>query len=96
MRLLEERPEWRREIRRLVLTDELLSLPEQVASLRAATGQRFQELIQQVAELADAQKRTEGEMTELAALGSSPTEAPFCRSRLLFHFLNDLRKCSQW
>jgi len=67
VRLLEERPEWRREIRRLVLTHELLSLPEQVASLRAATEQRFQELTQQVAELADAQKRTEGEMTELAA-----------------------------
>jgi hypothetical protein len=37
VRILEERPEWRREIRRLVLTDELLSLPEQVVSLRAAT-----------------------------------------------------------
>ncbi len=41
VRILEERPEWRRELRRLVLTDEPLSLPEQVASLRAATEQRF-------------------------------------------------------
>ncbi len=41
VRLLEKRPKWRREIRRLVLTDELLSLPEQVASLRATTEQRF-------------------------------------------------------
>ena len=47
VRILEERPEWRRELRRLVLTDELLSLPEQVASLRAATDERFQELAQQ-------------------------------------------------
>lgn len=37
VRLLEERPEWRREIRRLVLTDELLALPAQVAELRVYT-----------------------------------------------------------
>src|SRR5262249_15030607 len=81
VRILEERPEWRGELRRLVLTDELLSLPEQVASLRTATDERFQELARQIAELAEeqrhtekhlaeldeAQKRLEGEMKELAA-----------------------------
>jgi hypothetical protein len=66
VRILEERPEWRGELRRLVLTDELLSLPEQVASLRATTEGRFQELTRQVAELAEAQKRTEGHITDLA------------------------------
>ncbi len=66
VRLLEERPEWRRELRRLVLTDELLALPEQVASLRAATDQRFQELARQVAELAEAQRHTEEHIAELA------------------------------
>lgn len=80
VRILEERPEWRGELRRLVLTDELLSLPEQVASLRAATEQSFQELIEaqkrtegqvatlaaQVTELTQAQKRTEGQFTDLA------------------------------
>lgn len=66
VRILEERPEWRAELRRLVLTDELLALPEQVASFRAETERRFQELAQaqkrteeQVAELAQAQRRTE-------------------------------------
>lgn len=50
-RILEERPEWRTELRRLVLTEELLALPEQVARLRAETEQRFQDLIGQVAKL---------------------------------------------
>ncbi len=67
VRILEERPEWRRELRRLVLTDELLSLPEQVANLRAATEQRFQELTEQVAALAEAQRRFEGQMAALTA-----------------------------
>ena len=73
VRILEERPEWRGELRRLVLTDELLSLPEQVASLRTTTDQRFQELsqqltilTQQVTELTEAQKRTEVRLAELA------------------------------
>jgi outer membrane murein-binding lipoprotein Lpp len=73
VRLLEERPEWRGELRRLVLSEELLSLPEQVASLRATTDQRFQELAEkiskltdQVSELTESQKRLEEEMKELA------------------------------
>lgn len=80
VRILEERPDWRGELRRLVLTDELLSLPEQVAGLRADTEKRFQELIEaqkrteeqvaelagQVTELTAAQKRIEGQVTELA------------------------------
>jgi hypothetical protein len=61
VRLLEERPEWRAELRRLVLTDQLLALPEQLAELRVYTEQRFQAL-------AAAQQRTEERITELAAL----------------------------
>ena len=34
VQLLEERPEWRSEMRRLVLSDEYLTLPEQLAELR--------------------------------------------------------------
>jgi hypothetical protein len=73
VRLLEERPEWREELRRLVLTPELLALPEQIAELRARSEQQFQELIaaQQRTEarvdaLAAAQQRTEEEVRELA------------------------------
>ena len=31
VRILEEKPEWRAELRRLILTDELPALPERVA-----------------------------------------------------------------
>src|SRR4030095_13036283 len=60
VRILEERPEWRNELRRLILTDQLLALPEQLAELRAYTEQRFQDL-------AAAQQRTEERLTVLAA-----------------------------
>ena len=35
IRLIETRPEWRAELRRLVLTEELLAAPDQLAALRA-------------------------------------------------------------
>jgi hypothetical protein len=44
VRLLEERAEWRAEFRRLVLTEDLLAMPEQMAGLRQETEQRFQAL----------------------------------------------------
>jgi hypothetical protein len=59
VQILEERPEWRTELRRLVLTDELLSLPQQVVELRVQTEQQFQEL-------AAAQRRTEEQVTTLS------------------------------
>jgi len=52
VRILEEKPEWRAELRRLVLTEELLSLPEQLAALRAETERRFQEMAATVDKLA--------------------------------------------
>jgi hypothetical protein len=67
VRLLEEKPEWRTELRRQILTDELLSLPAQVAELRVYTERRFREL-------AEAQARTEARLTELAA-AQARTEA---------------------
>jgi predicted nuclease with TOPRIM domain len=48
MRLLDQHPEWRAELRRVLLTDELLSLP-----------QVMRELAQDVRALAEAQARTE-------------------------------------
>jgi hypothetical protein len=53
--ILEQHPEWRTEIRRLVLTEELLSLPQIVHDL-AEAQQRTE---QRVGELAEAQRRTE-------------------------------------
>lgn len=65
VRLVEERPEWRAELRRLMLTDELLALPEQVARLRHDTEQGFQQLAAQIAGLTAAQARTEEQLVAL-------------------------------
>ena len=61
IRLLEERPEWRAELRRWVLSDELLTLPELVRTL--AEAQRRTE--ERIAALAEAQRRTEERLTAL-------------------------------
>ncbi|WP_448595603.1 hypothetical protein [Thermoflexus hugenholtzii] len=52
VRLLEQHEEWRKELRRLLLTDELLNLPNAVREFRKHVDRRF-------AELAKAQRRTE-------------------------------------
>ncbi len=59
IQVLEQHPEWRTELRRLILTDELLSLPEQLVRLQAETERGFQQL-------ADAQRRTEEQVAEFA------------------------------
>ena len=51
VRLVTERPEWRADLRRLVLTDELLSLPEQLAKLQLRAEDRFQELMERLTAL---------------------------------------------
>jgi hypothetical protein len=61
--LLEQHPEWRAEIRRLVLSEELLTLPQVVRDL--AEAQRRTE--QRVTELAEAQRRTEQRVAALVA-----------------------------
>lgn len=73
VRLVETHPEWRAELRRLVLTDEILLLPEQLTALRVRSEQQFQALIeaQQRTEarldaLAEAQQRTEARLDALA------------------------------
>ncbi|MCX8061565.1 MAG: hypothetical protein N3D16_03175 [Anaerolineales bacterium] len=62
--LVYKHPEWRAELRRLVLTEELLTLPDVVREL--AEAQKRTE--QRVEELAEAQKRTEQRVEELAVL----------------------------
>lgn len=71
-RILETQPEWRTELHRFVLTDELLALPEQMAELRVLSERRFQELTDaqhrteaQIAELVEAQRRTDAQIAEL-------------------------------
>jgi hypothetical protein len=62
VRLLGEHPEWRAELRRLLLTDELLALPEMVRELIEAQ----QRIEAQIAVLAEAQQRTEAQVAALA------------------------------
>jgi hypothetical protein len=74
--ILEQHPEWRTELRRLMLTEELLSLPQIVHDLAEAqqrTEQRIEELVeaqrrteQRIEELVEAQRRTEQRVEELA------------------------------
>jgi hypothetical protein len=74
--LLYQHPEWRAEVRRAVLSEELLSLPEamrDLAQAQARTEKRVGELVEaqartekRVGELAEAQVRTEKRVGELA------------------------------
>lgn len=65
VRLLEERPEWRAELRRLVLTEELLAMPEQLAALRLETERRFQALATRVEALTTQVSTLTGHVSEL-------------------------------
>ena len=69
IKLLEEKPEWREDLRRLVLTDELLKLPEafrELVEVQRRTEERIEALTERletlekrVEELAEAQRKTE-------------------------------------
>ncbi|MCX7754312.1 MAG: hypothetical protein N2117_03575, partial [Anaerolineales bacterium] len=85
MRLLHQHPEWQEELRRLVLTREILELPEIVRELAQAqkrTEKRVEELAeaqkrteQRVEELAEAQKRSEERLTRLEQVVAELAEA---------------------
>ena len=64
-RILRERPEWRDEIRKLVLTDELLTLPQRFSEYAASTDRRLDELTQIVQELARGQQELTQRLQEL-------------------------------
>lgn len=54
LRILEEKPEWQQRMRQAILTRELLELPT-----------RFEQLVEMVKELAEAQRRTDAQIAEL-------------------------------
>jgi hypothetical protein len=69
LRLLEERPEWRAEVRRALLTDELLALPELVRALGEAqrrAEERLSRVEDHLAALAEAQRQSEAQLAALA------------------------------
>ena len=75
VQLLERQPEWRAELRRLLLTEELLSLPQTVqvlaedvralAEAQRRTEEQLATLTQRVDGLAEAQRRTEEQLATL-------------------------------
>ncbi|MFN3978798.1 MAG: hypothetical protein ACK4SA_00270 [Caldilinea sp.] len=68
-RLLIEHPEWQAELRQLLLTGEVLTLPDVVRELADAqrrTEARVEELAESMRGLAEAQLRTEARLEELA------------------------------
>jgi hypothetical protein len=76
--LLEQRPEWRAELRRLVLTEELLSLPQIVRELvevQQRTDQRLERLETTVQALVEAQQRTEQRLERLETTVQALAEA---------------------
>ena len=50
VRVLDEKPEWRAEIRRLILDGELSAVHDQIAESRAATAQHLQRVERQIAD----------------------------------------------
>jgi hypothetical protein len=85
VRILEERPEWRADLHRLVLTDEILTLPELVRDLVEAqrrTEEKVAHLEDRIAALVEAQLRTE---QHIAAL----TDAQLRTERRLATLTND-------
>jgi hypothetical protein len=71
IRLLEQAPEWRADLRRVLLTEELLSLPEITRELVEAQ-RRTEERLEQ---LAEAQRRTEERLEALTARVEQLAEA---------------------
>ena len=69
--ILERYPEWHREVRRIILTDELLTLPDTLREL-AEAQKRTEE---QVAALAEAQRRSEERISRLEATVQELIEA---------------------
>jgi phage shock protein A len=68
VRLLREHPDWREELRALLLTQELLTLPGLVRELAETVAQladRMDQLTQTVAQLAEEQRRLAEEQRRL-------------------------------
>ena len=69
-RLLIERPEWLSEVRRIVLTDELLALPRELVEAQRRTDKRFAELVEiqrrNEEQLAELRRQTDARFAELA------------------------------
>jgi DNA repair exonuclease SbcCD ATPase subunit len=70
LRLLREQPDWLSEVRRVVLAEELLALPRELAEVQRHTDERFAELAEAIKQLTlrfeEAQRRNDERFAELA------------------------------
>ncbi len=70
LRLLREQPDWLSEVRRVVLAEELLALPRELAEVQRRTDERFAELAEAIRQLTlrfeEAQRRNDERFAELA------------------------------
>jgi len=64
VRLLEPHPEWRADLRRLILIDELLALPEQMGRL----AEQMTHVTKETQALAEAQRRTQAQLATLTGI----------------------------
>ncbi len=93
--LLEEHPEWRAQMRRLVLTDDVLALPsivEEIAAEVRALAEAQRRTEERLEALAEAQRRTEERMGELAAAIHTLVETQKRTEETLRRMGNDLGK----
>lgn len=77
LRLLNRHPEWKAELRRHILSDDLLTLPELMRHLSVAytrSEERLERVESLVEKLFDAQTRTEEQVAQLAAAQVRPLE----------------------
>lgn len=95
--LLETHPRWRAQLRRLVLTEDVVALPRIVRELAAAqqrAEERLTRLETVVQELAEAQKRTEERLTRLEAVVQQLAEAQW-QTQTTLHRLVPIVACLQ-
>ncbi|MEP0773054.1 MAG: hypothetical protein HRF46_01665 [Acidobacteriota bacterium] len=104
VRALEDHPEWRAELRRLVLTDEFLPLPEVVRQLAeaqrrteerlnafiASSEERLRGLDDRIAALAEAQRRTDERLEAFIASAEERFQALEAAQRRIEERLEEL------
>jgi hypothetical protein len=99
IRLLEQYPEWRAELRRVLLGDELLQLPDLVREILEILRQHSEILAEhsrQIALLTEAQQRTERRLEELAEAQQRTEQTLAELIEAQRYMAQDLRRLVEW
>ena len=98
IKLLEERPEWKKELRRLILTEELLDLPKAfqgIVEVQKHTDEKLDILTNRIDQLAEIQKRTEEQLKSLTQIVNQLTEAQQKTEERVRTFLMDVSELKE-